>query len=287
MASNFFTFSFERSRSGRAGDLLGAGNSSPRQPSTPSAVPSSLPSLGRREVGRIAAGLWANNAPGPGPGHAGIQPLNVADAQAARQRAMLLYMKRAVISRFRAWHRGLGAYSQWNEAREWYYFQQIPVPPRPGPFPGFKPPAQVQFPPLMRMTAIPGVARRRRSLGVAVRRLMGRVRRRNRSQQQPEADPRDVRAEQLEKPIAADFQPAGFTFRKRLGVGGQGAVYLLDMVADDGRRIPIVAKACVGRDTDNADALKEEKEAMMVSFVVLPTLGYPHQTDRIFFFFSP
>lgn len=94
---------------------------------------------------------------------------------------------------------------------------------------------------------------------------MGKMRRQSRSQQQK--DPRDLKAELLEKPIQADFRPAGFTFRKRLGIGGQGAVFLLDMVGEDRKKIPIVAKACVGRESGSDDALKGEKEAMMVSFV--------------------
>lgn len=93
-------------------------------------------------------------------------------------------------------------------------------------------------------------------------------------------DPRDVRAKQLETPVAESFRPAGFAFRKRLGVGGQGAVFLLDMVGEDGKtKIPIVAKACVGQNSGQGNALQHEKEAMMVSVAEF-CLPYPDTIGR-------
>lgn len=258
MASNFFTFSFEQSP-GRTGGLAAQIPLPPSTPSTRSAVNSSLPALSRRAAsGTVSAALAAGNDSASRPPR---QPVAVAAAQDARLQARFHYMKRAITSRFRAWHRGMEAYGQWNEARAWYFTHMMRVPPRSGPFPGFNPPDRVRFPPLFKM-ALRGPPR-----PGLMSRLRARIRRqRNQSQQQGQ-DPRDVKAKQLEKPIQEDFQPAGFTFRKRLGIGGQGAVYLLDMVAEDGRKIPIVVKACVGRESGSDDALKEEKEAMMVSFV--------------------
>lgn len=106
-----------------------------------------------------------------------------------------------------------------------------------------------------------------------MRRWMGRVRRRNNSGSAQAArpstpvppDPRDVRAEALEATMARDFKPVGFKFRKRLGAGGQGAAYLLDMVADDGRKVPIVAKASIRSDINGDSGIRDEKNAMMVS----------------------
>lgn len=101
MASNFYTFSFERFP-GRTGDLAAQ---IPRPPSTPSAVNSSFPALSRRAAsGTATAALAAGNASASRPPR---KPVDVAGAQEVRYHARLLYMKRAITSRFRAWHRGL------------------------------------------------------------------------------------------------------------------------------------------------------------------------------------
>lgn len=286
MTSNFYAFSFERPSASRNGSLAAQ---LPTVPSSRSGmvgqaassidtfvtVNSSLPQLSRRaDSGTVAAAAAAGagnpaarNAAAANVAAAGPLPqprVNVTAAQAARDRRRLIHTKRSITSRFRAWHRGLAYWGLWNEAQQFYFMQFIGIPPRAGPFPGFNRPNRAQFPVLQRM------AGRRQPLRGFMRRVVNRLRRRN--QNRAPQDPKERLAEMLEEPLAAIVEPAGCRFRKRLGVGGQGAVFLIDLVGQDGRKIPIVAKACVGRNIGQDDALRQEKEAMMVSLLLIKTV---------------
>lgn len=242
---------------------------------TPSAVNTSFPRLSRRADSGNMAAAAAAGAGNPAAANVAagniaappLQPqpqLDIRAAEAARDRRRLLHAKRSITSRFRAWHRGLAYWGLWNEPQQFYFMQFINIPPRAGPFPGFNRPNRTQFPVLYKM------ADRSQPLRGLMRGMVNRVRRRN--QNRPRPDPRVKRAEMLEKPLAEAVEPAGCIFRKRLGVGGQGAVFLMDMVGQDGRKHPFVAKMCVGSKTGQDDALRHEEEAMMVSLLLTKTL---------------
>lgn len=65
--------------------------------------------------------------------------------------------------------------------------------------------------------------------------------------------------------LAADFEPAGIRYKRRLGQGGYGAVFLFEMVAERGVSHSVVVKASTREMLINADPFEDELANLNVS----------------------
>ncbi|CAN8105498.1 unnamed protein product [Discula destructiva] len=82
---------------------------------------------------------------------------------------------------------------------------------------------------------------RRRGQAKAVRRATGLVPRRDHDD-----GAMARRIQPRRTTLAEDFEPAGLKFKRMLGQGGQGAVYLFEIVAEKGMNVPVVVKGTIG-----------------------------------------
>lgn len=179
----------------------------------------------------------------------------------ARQRRLeqiLRWTKQSLIDRFAHWHMGLRHWNAWDEARRAPTIAQIPIPPRPGRWPGHPRVTRgTRLPRLHRVEAEPGPVMR------GLRRAVPMPRR-----------PREVRADVVRRRLGPDFQVAGWKFKRRLGMGGFGAVFLFDLISERGQRLPVVVKGGLG----GGDSLYREIENIAVSVSklvkLLPSCSY-------------
>lgn len=78
-------------------------------------------------------------------------------------------------------------------------------------------------------------------------------------------DNRGRERDRLTTRLVGRFQPAGLQFKRRLGQGGFGAVFLFEMVGDKGVTYPIVVKASTREARDGEDAFRDELRNLNVS----------------------
>lgn len=159
--------------------------------------------------------------------------INHPNAAAVRAAHELRWLKQTVIDRFAAWHLGRDYWCGWDGDRRLPAIARIPIPPNRGAWPGHLRPVRAvgngmhRLPQLKRMGSPRGLHR-----------VIGRMK--------PRA-PTTSRAVAgaLQRQIAAEFKPAGWKFKRMLGMGGYGAVFLLEMVGENGLKIPVVVKGSI------------------------------------------
>lgn len=193
-----------------------------------------------------------NNHPNP----------NDAVLQAARE---LRWLKQTTIDRFEAWHLGR---DQWCRGRgdvdseRMRSIARIPIPPRRYPWPGHQQPGAAG-PAGTGVGAAPIHLSRLNMIGQPrrLRRLLQTV-----MPRPPRKRAKVAVAGMLQRQLAVGFTPAGWKFKRRLGMGGFGAVFLFEMVGENGLKVPVVVKGSIraGR------GLFEEYQHIVVSGTRLP-----------------
>lgn len=263
----------------------------------------SAPNSLNEAMARLDAGLaaWGSNvvaaaaaAPGVVAAAEGPPPPPILGAAppptTAASNSHFVNFKRAIIDMFDHWHMGYDAITNYDRTAREEEFKKIPIPPRSGPYRGF------QWPPeerrvkvnifLMDATASSGSVivnpprgfrerlRRRRQFGSGdddenEDGSRGRQPRRRSYMKGMEREQRKV-TRNLGRALADGFKPAGWAFKRILGAGGYGVVFLFEMVGQDGERIPVVVKGSLRKGPDGIASMKKEAENIVVSILVGP-----------------
>lgn len=130
-----------------------------------------------------------------------------------------------------------------------------------------------------RLGTVRGIFNRVRRPLNRVRRLIGRPR---------DGGPEDSsrrKMDRLNAHLVSDFAPAGIRFKRRLGQGGFGAVFLFEMMGEKDSTYPIVVKGSTREMLDDSDALGDEinnlnvspyisREIILVSFTGSPVMAF-------------
>lgn len=181
-----------------------------------------------------------------------------------RQAENLRWTKQRTTDLFARWHAGPRAWHAWDEWSRREAIERIPVPPRLGGWPGHERVVQGdRLPQIALLQPESGrFARGMRRLDVG----RGAAERRRRRRAEKE---RLGAADVLRREIGKQFEVAGWRFRRRLGVGGFGAVFLFELVSETGQRLPVVVKKGLG----DPSSLSREKENIMVSYARKTSVG--------------
>lgn len=188
-----------------------------------------------------------------------------------RAREELYRLKQVVINRFNHWHHGgYRHFLAWDADRSAHIAPHIPIPPKLGPFPGWESPLlrrgggggghgqpRDNLLSITRLEPMRAHPRGRFGHLAGLAAARGFHVRKSRKQK---------RARHLARWLEEGFgRVVAFKFKKLLGMGGQGAVFLFEMVGEDGTKVPVVVKGSIRHDRDGNDPFTEEKENLVVS----------------------
>lgn len=251
-------------------------------------------------INRFRDDLYSISGPGDGP-VAGPRPLaqplhrvlavdmqavraqRRAEAIARRRAEQLDYTKRVTHDRFRSWHAGYEAWASWDEWNRAHAIRRYRIPLRDGQWPGH---TLGPRPGGLAGEAIrPRAGRRQRAVWAVRDRMNAEGRMVRRLRREAEAGREELAREVLGR-MERRFVPAGFKFKRRLGMGGCGAVYLFEMVGEGGVRKSVVVKGSIV--VDDREGMRDEKGNMVLMSgaehflqrVLLSSLPLPRRSRR-------
>ncbi|KAJ4403108.1 hypothetical protein N0V82_010703 [Gnomoniopsis sp. IMI 355080] len=185
-------------------------------------------------------------------------------ARAAEERA-LLRTKQCHTDRFLCYHASLEHWLLWNRDRRRSIWAQFPIPLHQGNWPGHPPVRASEE--LDALLSYQLKLRENRQIPGGVRGVFNRGVRRPLSRARGLIDRfrgRDLegytrrKVNGLEARLVKDFEPTGIRFKRRLGQGGFGAVFLFEMMGGKGSSWPIVVKGSTRELLDDSDGLGDE-----------------------------
>lgn len=190
-------------------------------------------------------------------------------ARAADERA-LLRLKQSLTDRFLCYHISIDNLLYWDRDQRRPFWTRMPIPLHQGEWPGHPhvPPGEELDMVFTYQQALDEDEDSRQRVTQSVRGLLHRLRRIHRNRSRPRND--DVRrsaADRLTTKLVSKFQPAGIQFKRRLGQGGFGAVFLFEMVGEKGVTYPIVVKGSTRELRDGSEAFSGELENINVSLL--------------------
>lgn len=210
---------------------------------------------------------WAGNPPAPN--------RIASDVARAADERHLLRLKQSLTDRFLCYHTSIDTLLYWDRDQRRPLWRRMPIPLYQGEWSGHPPvqPGEELDAVFSYQQALDEDEESRQQATQSVRGLLHRLRRihRNRSRPRNHDDDggggggRRPTPDRLTTKLVGKFQPAGIQFKRRLGQGGFGAVFLFEMVGEKGVIHPVVVKGSTRELRDGPDAFSGELENINVS----------------------
>lgn len=214
---------------------------------------------------------WAGNPPAPNR----IAP----DVARVAEDRHLLRLKQSLTDRFCCYYMSLDNLLYWDRDQRRPFWSRMPIPLHQGEWPGHPPlqPGEEMDSVYTYQQALEEDEDSRQEATQSVRGFLHRLRRIHRNRSRPRKDDhgrRNAADDRLTTKLTGQFHPAGIQFKRRLGQGGFGAVYLFEMVGEKGVTYPIVVKGSTRELRDGPEAFSGELENINVSCLCYPDFLY-------------